>query len=790
MARASRNACRLAEIAIGLIALLAHPALARTPRLEYGAVASATWREGRPSAPTEKLYLAVTLNGQDRGLHEFRRRETALFASPLTLQAIGLAGAGVPGFALTPLDQIAGLSFAYDEPGQAIAITATPVLLAAAQTLLNATEPMVARQTSASGMVLNYDLNVGTSAQGSDLSGFVALRGFSGQSVLETTALGHWQSGRHGRTASAVRLDTSFSRVWPDKRLRLTVGDFITGSLAWSRPTRMGGIQIGTDSALQPYVSTAPLPAFVGSAVLPSQVELYIDGVKRWSGEAAPGPFAISPGPGRSEGMASAQLVVTDMLGKVSTQSYTFYETPRLLRQGLTEWSAAAGAVRLDYGQMSFSYADAPVFSASIRHGLSNRLTIEAHGEAGPAQGVAGLGATWLTGAPGVISGSYARSLGARQGHQWTLSYAWTAGRLHLSADLRRASAGFADLAAPWTGHGVLASETIMAGYSSRTLGAVSLGYLRLRQDGLPASRFGLANWSRPISQRLTINASLRQNLDQRTDRAVFLSLGLTPGANRYASLGLQDQAGQFSQTFAYQQNAPIEGGLGWRTDLSHLDGQWRGQVQANWLGDFGEAQARLDNYAGAVSGHVGLSGSVVMMDGAVMASRRIDDGFALVSTGGIADVPVLVHNVPVGRTNAKGQLLVTQLRPFEHNRIAIDASQLDAEYSMPTVIEDAVPSDRAGLRIAFPIRRLSAVTMTVTDATGKPLPAGSRVLVEGRDEAALLGFDGLLYLEDAPAGARITIEREGLVCTLRLPANLPSAARTKLGTQICEGDK
>ncbi len=636
-------------------------------------------------------------------------------------------------------------------------------------------------------MVLNYDVYAGGGGGTADASGLFALRAFTGRTVLETTGLGQWhRSGAQDR-ARTIWLDTTLSHVWPDRKLRLQLGDFITGSLGWSRSTRLAGLQIGTDFSLQPYLPTAPLPAFKGSAALPSQVELFIDGVKRWDGEVAAGRFTVGAGPGRIDGQGKAQLVMTDILGRISSQEFTFYETTRLLRKGLTEWSAAIGAPRLGYGDLSFAYAGDPVVSGSWRRGMTDRLTLEAHGEAAPYAASAGMGAAWL-GTMGELRGSFTASTGSSISWQWTLGYSWRAGNFHFSADLRRASRSFADISSRWGGGPPLAIDNVQIGYSSYVLGALSLGYLGLQQADDTRSRIALVNWSRPLTRALTINASLRQNIDKQTDRGAFISLSLTPGANRHASLGLQSQGDGLIYTGSFQQNAPIEGGVGWRADLMGASGSWKGQAQLNWLGDHGEAQARVEAMPGSRLFQAGFSGSLAMLDGAVFPSRRIEDGFALVSTGDATDVPVLVHNRVVGKSGSDGRLLVTQLRAFEENAIAMDPAALDQDYTVGDIGAVAVPSDRAGVHVAFAVRKIHSAIATITDASGRFVPAGASARIEGRDEPATIGFDGLLYLESPPASARVTVELgTGATCAFRLPTTIPPGIQSRLGTFVCE---
>src|SRR5690606_34292039 len=106
--------------------------------------------------------------------------------------------------------------------------------------------------------------------------------------------------------------------------------------------------------ALQPYQTTAPLASFVGEAVLPSTVELYINGLRQSTQRVPPGQFQIDSLPSLN-GAGRAEVIVTDINGQRRILNFDFYGAPSLLRQGLFDWSVETGFVRNDYGLRSSS---------------------------------------------------------------------------------------------------------------------------------------------------------------------------------------------------------------------------------------------------------------------------------------------------------------------------------------------------------------------------------------------------------------------------------------------------
>ena len=743
--------------------------------------------------PGEMLLLRLWLNGEDRGVIELRRDGERFVTSRAVLRRAGL---DLPGDdPVVELDGLPGAELRYDADLQMLELVLPLELLGAGTTRLNQVEDQYAPVDNAPGALLNYDVYGGLDRESENLSGLLEFRAFGGSDVFDTTVLMEWHSGGGGGEAngSVVRLDSGWSRAWPERRLRLLIGDTVTSVTSWSRPTRIGGIQLGTDFSLQPYMPTVPIPAFFGSAVLPSQIELYINGVRTWTGGVPAGPYELSTGPTRIDGAGQAQVVLTDALGRVTTQAYPIYDSPDLLRAGLSEWSAEAGVVRLDYGIESFSYADEPTFNGSFRRGITDWFTLEAHAEATPHLAQGGLGAAVLLGQFGVVTGSYAVSQSnAGTGTQWTAGYSWSNGAVYVGGEVERASPDFADIATQWDGPPLRARDQFQAGISSRWLGAVGVNYIRYEPAIGPRFRSAGLTWSRSLGERFSVYASAEQNLDDRDERRFMISLSFTPGKGYYGNAGWQNDSGRDSVNLTAQQTAPLSGGVGWHLGVNKdIDtDRVQGQAEISWLGPSGEARAGVAKFSGHESAFAGYSGSLVLIGGGLYASRRVDDGFALVSTGGLSEVPITVENNVVGSTNRHGRLLVTRLNAYERNAIGIDPSNLPLEVMVDATTVQAVPGRRAGVIVEFPLRELTAVVLTVTDAAGTPLATGSTVTVEGSTEQLVVGFEGQLYVENPPPGGTLTIEAEGTACTVQLPAQIAPGGVTRLGALRCEAGR
>src|SRR5690606_25058498 len=99
----------------------------------------------------------------------------------------------------------------------------------------------------------------------------------------------------------------------PQSLVTTQVGDTISGSLSWTRSLRMAGLQWRRNFSLRPDLITFPMPAFGGSAVVPSTVDVYINNIRRYSGNVPSGPFVIDNVAGIT-GFGQANVITRDAL--------------------------------------------------------------------------------------------------------------------------------------------------------------------------------------------------------------------------------------------------------------------------------------------------------------------------------------------------------------------------------------------------------------------------------------------------------------------------------------------
>ena len=714
------------------------------------------------------LYLDVTLNGASAGLAHFDYREDQLWASIGVLQQLGFilpAEVTDP----VPINSLANVKVDYNARLQTVSLIAPLSMLNLNTTVLSNRDSRRTQASSSPGVLLNYNLYGSQSENSStNLSAFTEVRAFNSKGVLSSTALttGNRFSNNNNNSnddnrnwdSRTVRLDTSWSQSFPDKLMTVRAGDILTGALSWTRSTRLGGLQIGSNFDLQPYMTTIPLPSFFGSATLPSAVELYVNGLKQYSGDVPAGPFELDTAPSIS-GAGNAQLVLTDALGQSSTVNFSLYDTHRLLRPGLSDWSAELGAVRENYGIKSFDYGSDIAVSGTWRYGVNNRFTAETHGEATKDLANAGVGGTWvLGGLGGVLFASLAGSESqGESGTQYSGSYSWNNNRFNIGLNTLGTSGSYRDVATQYGSTPIRQNNQVSTGYSTQFLGNFGVSYNEVDYAEEDTAQFASAYWSKSFGRRLSLSANYNHDLNNSAYNSATIGASFSLDRNISLNSSLQHTDDRNDYVVDVSQSAPSAGGLGWRAQARHSidnsidsNNNSGGLAELNYLGRYGQVQAGVSSYDGNHSTFASGTGSLVMMGGGLFAARQINDGFAVVSTDGVADVPVLLQNNVIGTTNSRGLLLISPLNAYQDNKIGIDPMDLPADLRIDKVVLQATPTDRAGTLVAFGITQARSASVILKDSNNEFIALGSQVRLTSKKyiPSAIVGFDGEVYLD------------------------------------------
>ena len=734
----------------------------------------------------QTLYLDTYFGERPTGeLARVRLRDGRLWATPDDLRRLGVLIADdvvTDESGQLALDDVPGLKYRYDAEGQRLVLEVAPTLRPSQS--LGYRRPEAVAATRSAGFLLDYDAYARSAGDHDMLSVATTLRAFGRFGAIENSFL-----SRAGDDADAYRrLDTRWTFSDPEHMTTWTAGDFIGGALGWTRPVRMGGLQLRRNFGVRPDLITFPVPRFTGQATVPSSVELLVDNVKQFGAEVNDGPFVLDTFP-RITGAGEATVVVRDALGRTTQTSVPIYVDYQRLAPGLSDFSLEAGRMRLGYATDRDHYGDDVVASASYRRGLSMSLTAEAHAEYGPDLSLAGAGVVWApAGHLGVVNASLARSQGNGSGEQRSVGYQWMSPQFGFDLKSQRRSRGFRDLGDLAEGDGAatsLRAQDQASAWWTLPRGSLAFSWLRWRSRSGDDDRVRTVTWSQVLGGR--VNASVGVFDSGTSGYGVNVNLNVPLGRLRDASLSVSHNGGRTDAVAALRQSPGYDGGWGWELQAGDRDGHY-GLASTTLRGRYGEATVGADHFAGDTGYFAQANGSLVWMGGAMFGSRRIGDAFAVVSTQGVAGVPVLYENRVFGKTNADGFLLLPDLRGWQRNRVAMDPDALGVNYRVPPLEQQVTPADHGGVLVRFDVARVHPALVTLQTPTGAPVPAGTQGRIVGGDASFLVGLDGQAYLDDLPVGGTLEMEVADTVCRYALPSSLPETPGVpQLGPLRCE---
>ena len=638
----------------------------------------------------------------------------------------------------------------YDAPRQRLLITVPPAQLK--RQYLGAPTRERPRAESGQGVLFNYDLYSSHQADYRYASLWHEARGFGDHGVISTT--GRWRrtlSGADTGQSGYLRYDSWWRFHDTDTMNTWQFGDLISGSLAWSRSVRMGGVKFSRNFSLRPDLVTYPLPTFDGTSAVPGTVDLFVNGYRSRSLEIDPGPFTLTDVP-YINGAGEAVVVTEDAQGRRVATTVPFYVTSDLLEAGLADYDLSVGALRRNYARRSMDYG-APAASGVYRYGLNDTLTMETHGELADGLSLAGVGGVMRLGRLGVLNLAASGSQHDEgSGWQQSVGYQYTRSGFNIGVQHSRRDEDFSDLSGLGLEDAVYgrSSTQVNASTALGALGSISAGYFDTRSVDDTRTRLVNLSWNRSLWQRSNLFVSGNRTLDGE-GWSVSAQLVLPLGQHGTLSSAVERQPadGGSRQRLEYDRSGPIEGGLGWRLGYDRVSqGEDYRQAELSWRGDRVETRVGIFGDRDNTTWWGEATGAVVAMDGDVLLSRQINDAFVLVSTEGQADIPVKYEHRTIGRTDDRGHQLIPWVTPWYQAMVGIDTMGLPPDMQAERVRQPVSVRAGSGYLMRFPVYRVRVAGIRLEMANGEPVPLGSLAVLTDSGAQAPVGYDGLVYFE------------------------------------------
>lgn len=752
------------------------------------------------------LQLEVYINDVPTDLiATFRQNDAgSLLIEPEQLKNIGISpvenAVGADGW--IDVSRLPDVVARYDEGTQSVHFTlpmaarASKVIDASGRPPQEEDEATEEKATSDFGGLVNYTIY--GSSGGNNWSDIADFNGVS--ALLESRAfgpLGVLSSSQVLSTSrlsefDTQRLDTTWSYSNEETLTTYRAGDLITGGLSWTRPTRLGGLQIRRNFDLRPDIVTMPMPEFAGSAAVPSTVDVYVNNIRRLSQDVPEGPFSITNLPVIS-GAGNARLVVRDALGRETVSETPFYTSPDLLAQGLLDFSAELGFARRNYGTSSFDYDDRPLGSATLRYGFSDGLTLEGHAEGGEEFYNIGFGGVFTLGAHGLaaVSGATSR-FGGESGYQLSASVEAELLGVKFHARSQRTFGDYHDMASVSADTSEIRTISgLLSARPPRALDQISVStqlgfdqtslnfsYTELETFDERRSRLLGLSATRPFGENGNIFVTAYKDLEDSDSYGIFAGLSWSFGGGVSGSAGMSSDADGYSLTAEVgKSEEQAEGSYGWRlrgavggNDIASVSGSYRGSAA--------RVSAGVDQFNRTTQAYAQIEGSIALAGGDVFVGNRIDDAFAVVDAGA-PGVDILLENRPIGQTNRRGKILLPNLRSYDVNNISLDPSNLPVDARIDRTKQTVTPTERAGAVVNFKVETEGQVALvTLKNEAGEFIETGSTGTIDGKRDF-IVGYDGQAYLDNIGKTHRLHVTQPTKgACEAEI--TVPSAGNTR----------
>ena len=218
-----------------------------------------------------------------------------------------------------------------------------------------------------------------------------------------------------------------------------------------------------------------------------------------------------------------------------------------------------------------------------------------------------------------------------------------------------------------------------------------------------------------------------------------------------------EQSRGQNRQTCQADRGRNADEALQWRAALSTGDGDTTARFDADLATELGDFRVGIGSYGDLVQVSAGMRGGFIHMAGTSRFTRETGDSFAVVDITGLEGIEVKRDNFPIGRTGPSGKLLITNLRPYETNRISVLTAQIPMSHQVNSPVLEIIPQP-GGTLARFDILKTDVLRFTVYGPDGQPLGPDSTAMHVESQTASAIGYGGRAYFAHVPDGDTIKI--------------------------------
>lgn len=598
-----------------------------------------------------------------------------------------------------------------------------------------------------------------------------------------------------------VRLQSSATYEWRNDLQWLVVGDQFANSGTLGSTVNMGGIGFSKLYRLDPYSITQPVFDVSGVSKLPSEADIYLDGVLVSKKSIAPGQFDLANVYSYA-GAHKLDIVLKDAFGNEQHLSYPLYFGTQLLREGLHEYSYNVGFLREQYGTDSNDYSK-PVFSAFHRYGVTSAFNIGAEAEGTDRIYNGGVSTGFSFPHIGVFVVSAAASdADGLWGTAGSFQHSYQNGSFNTNLLVQAFSRDYTTVAST-SSTSTQYAASLSVGFQLDGIGNISLGCsLSEIYDGA-ITKVISAGYSRQLSNMIGLFATASTTYkDSTSNNAVYIGLNFTFENNLHGTASYNKTGDTNTEMLQIQKDTPVGEGVGYYVNTSRTENTSSTTYGFNpgfqYNAPYGtytfDAMLQNANHGTTTNTYnLSAAGALVYAGGFFAASRPVNDSFSFVMVDNLPNATILNNGQEIGTTNSSGIMVLPNLTSYGQNQITLDVKNLPIDYSITGVNKMISPSIWSGSCVSFDAIKIQAVTGHVYVKTGdKKVPLEYieiSMKVGDREVTFPTGKEGEFYVENVLSAGPTKNTDESLSCKAIAERMKTGSSYIKPGTYPAWGE-
>ena len=537
---------------------------------------------------------------------------------------------------------------------------------------------------------------------------------------------------------------------------------------------------------------------------------MYVNQQKIYSGLIPSGPFDVKQLPFISGNEVT--LVTTDATGKQTLVKKAYYFSPKILAQGINQFSVDIGTPRYNYGSYSNDYDHGVVFgSGAFRYGYTPSLTLSGGIEAS-SDGLSNLGTGFAKNLWGLAVLNADVAFSNYKDEQGYSTLVGLEGRISkdisFNTSYRKIFDNYYDLARvsqiryqkeyrnstdneyDYLTASAFADEIFRAGinYNFYSGYGIYLGYNEIKSKDTKYSLLSV-NVNADISKNWSIYTSVYKDFDDSHNYGAYVALRYTPSNKFNAITSLSNDSGNVGYRQEFNGlSGPEIGALGWGGYVEHNkeSSDTNASIYANYRSRPAYLTARYSQYGDVDQTALSATGSLVFAAGRVFAANEVGDGYGVVTNAGPKS-QIMNGGVNLGQTDSQGRFLISNLLPYQAHHIFLDPTYLPLQWEVKSTDEAVITGYRQGTLIDFGAHKVISAIVKLVDKNNQPLAPGYTVSINGKS-TSIVGYDGEVFVQDLLPKNTLDVDLlDHGTCRVHFDYSSQQYSTKKLGPYICQ---